>query len=177
MAVHFQKISDKQFHPKKDFIVKDSKTMNVVFGIAFLFIALILSASFSKLFGLLMIIPAILFFRKSNENKMIMVVNKNGFYYYGELLTNWENFISAKFIDELPLPAPNSYGINDEYYLLLKYFKDGESGHFGRKIRLTNNQDKAEEEIMAAIAFYYKEYQKAIEPSSSIDPGIKPESI
>lgn len=94
-----------------------------------------------------------------------MIINKKGFYYYGELLTNWENFISAKFIDELPLPGANSTGINDEYYLLIKYFRDGKPGHFGRRIRLTATQDKAEEEIMAAIKFYYKEHQKMVDQS------------
>jgi hypothetical protein len=36
---------------------------------------------------------------------------------------------------------------------MLKYYKDEKPGYFGRKIPLTDNQDKSEEEIIAAIKF------------------------
>jgi hypothetical protein len=45
---------------------------------------------------------------------------------------------------------------------MIKYYKDGEPGYYGRKIRLTDTQDKSEEEIIAAVKFYYKNRQKAI---------------
>lgn len=38
---------------------------------------------------------------------------------------------------------------------MIKYSKEGQSGYYGRKIPLTDTQDKAEEEIIAAIKFYH----------------------
>jgi hypothetical protein len=43
---------------------------------------------------------------------------------------------------------------------MIKYYKEGFPGYYGRKIRLTNTQDKSEEEIVTAITFYFKHYQK-----------------
>ena len=74
---------------------------------------------------------------------------------------DWDHFISEQFIDELPLPSSTSSGIRDRFFLMIKYYKDGKPGYFGRKICLTDSQDKSEEEIIAAVKFYYKQFEKA----------------
>ena len=92
----------------------------------------------------------------STQNETVMLINRNGFYYYGSLLTNWTNFVSAEFLDELPVQASGSAGLSDQFFLSVKYYKDSQPGCFALKIPLTNTQDKSEEEILAAIRFYYR---------------------
>jgi len=159
MPVFFQKISDDQFDINSDFVVKESKSTNLVVGILFLILSL--AAFFmSVLLGGLTLLVAIGAFARSSKDITIIRINKTGFYYYGKLITDWEHFISEEFIDEIPLPSNTSSGINDEFYLMIKYYKDGKPGYYGRKIRLTNSQDKSEEEIIAAVKFYYKNHEK-----------------
>jgi hypothetical protein len=88
-----------------------------------------------------------------------MTINRNGFFYYGTLITSWGNFISARFHDDIPLPSNNSVAVSDKFYLVLRYYKDGRQEIYERRIRFTNTQNKSEEEILAAIRFYYKNSQ------------------
>ena len=44
--------------------------------------------------------------------------------------------------------------------MMIRYYKSGEDGYFGRKIPFTDTQDKSEEEIIAAIKFYHANYPK-----------------
>ena len=113
----------------------------------------------SVLMGSLMLLFAIGALVRTSKDITIMKI-KTGFYYYGQLITDWDHFISEEFIDDGPA-SPRS-GAVDRFYLMIKYYKEGESGYYGRKIRLTDNQDKSEEEIIAAVKFYYKNRQKAI---------------
>jgi len=156
MPVFFQKISDDQFNAESDFVVKESKKIHLIFGIFFFVISL---AGFSMSpiisgFGLLIAIAALV---RSSKDQTIMKVNKNGIYYYGQLVTDWNHFITLEFKDEIPTPSYGTDGINDEFSLMIKYYKDGFPDYYGRKIRLTNSQDKSEEEIIAAIKFYYSQ--------------------
>ena len=60
----------------------------------------------------------------STQNETVMLINRNGFYYYGSLLTNWTNFVSAEFLDELPVQASGSAGLSDQFFLSVKFYKD-----------------------------------------------------
>lgn len=153
MAVFFQNVSDDQFNAAADFVVKESKGVNIVTGIFFLMLSL--GVASMAWYGWLFVVPAVTFIARGFQNKVIMVVNSNGFYYYGQLITDWDDFISEQFIDD----GPDRRG-NDKFYLFLKYYKEGQPGYFGRKIPFTVSQDKSEEEIMAAIKFYYKNHEK-----------------
>ena len=161
MAAYFQKISDDQFDINSDFTVKESKQMNIIAGV---FLTLFSFAAFSMhiLAGVMVLFFAITAFVRSSKDRVIITVNAQGFYYYGQLITDWEHFISEEFIDEVPLPSGNNPGVGDKFFLMIKYYKDGYPGYYGRKIQLTDNQDKAEEEIIAAVKFYYKNSQKRI---------------
>jgi hypothetical protein len=156
MAVFFQKISDDQFNLESDFVVKESKNMNLIIGIFFLVFSLA-TFQMSVLMGCLTLFFAVGTLARSAKNITVMTINKTGFYHYGELITDWDHFISEEFIDGLSRRG------QDQCFLLIKYYKDGESGYFGRKIPFTDTQDKSEEEIMAAIKFYYTNSQKAIQ--------------
>ena len=159
MPVFFQKISDAQFNIESDFLVKESKSISLFVGIFFLILSLA-AFTMSVLMGGLILLVAISALIRSSKDITIMKINKTGFYYYGELITDWDHFISEDFIDEIPLPSTSSAGINDEFYLMIKYYKDGKPGYYGRKIRLTNSQTKSEEEIIAAVKFYYQHHNK-----------------
>lgn len=142
MAVFVQNISDGSFDAESDFIVKESKTMQLIIGIFFLLFSIGLF-SMSLLMGGIVLIFAVGLLVRSTRDQIIMQINKKGIYYYGQHLTDWDNFISSEFIDEVPLPSTYSDGLNDQFFLMVKYYKDGFPGYYGRKIRLTNTQDKS----------------------------------
>lgn len=136
--------------------------MSVFVGILFLLFSLIVF-SMSAIMGGITLFIAIGAFARSAKDITIITINKNGFYYYEQLLTDWEHFISEEFIDEVPLPQGNDPGLNDRFFLLIKYYKDDKPGYFGRKIRLTDSQDKSEEEIIAAVKFYYNNSKTTVQ--------------
>ena len=172
MPIYFQKVSDKNFNPDREFYVKDSKGCNMIVGILFLaaFVLIICIDRFNtahlSVYQLLYlsILPAVYMIRRSIINKTIMTINKTGFYYLGELVTDWKNFIDASVSqDEENRRVP--YDITDRFMLLIRYGKEGEPGYFGRKFLMTAVMDKSEEEIIAAIKFYYEEASKPVEVS------------
>lgn len=175
MPIYFQKISNKNFDPNGDFHVKDSKGCNMTVAILFL-AAFVLTVCIDRfdtdhpsVYQLLYlsIVPAVYMIRRSIINKTIITINKTGFYYFGELVTNWKNFIDASVTqDEENRRIP--YDVTDRFMLLVRYFKEGESGYFGRKFLMTAVMDKSEEEIMAAIKFYYEQARRPVE--ISIEP-------
>lgn len=97
-------------------------------------------------------------------NKTIMTINKTGFYYLGKLVTEWKNFIDASVTqDEENRRIP--YDITDRFTLLVRYYKEDEPGYFGRKFLMTAAMDKSEEEVIAAIKFYYEKASEPVEVS------------
>jgi hypothetical protein len=158
MAV-FQNIPDDHFNPDTDFIVRESSCMNYfIGGVSFIFaLAFCFMSIYMGIFLLLCTIPV---FARAAKKEIIMRINKKGFYYYGKLITSWESFIEVSFIDDVPLPDARTRGLNDQFSMMVKYYKDGAQGYYGRKIPFTDTQDKSEEEIIAAIRFYYKNRNK-----------------
>ncbi len=92
----------------------------------------------------------------SRKDKIIMTINKEGFYYEGSLVTGWKHFVSAQFVDQTPQLSKSSLGVSDQFHLAIRYRKEANGACFERKIPLTNLQDKSEEEILAAVRFFYK---------------------
>jgi hypothetical protein len=163
MPIYFQKISNKKLEPNGSFYVKDSKGCNITMGALFLvaFLGIVYVDNFNtgelSIYQMLYfsIIPAVYLIRRAIVNKTIITINKNGFYYFEKLITNWHNFIDAVIIqDEENRGIP--YDVTDRFMLLIRYGKIGHSGFYGRKILMTAVMDKSEEEIMAAIKFYYE---------------------
>lgn len=172
MPIYFQKISSKNFDPNGAFHVKDSRGCNMAVAILFLaaFVLTVYIDRFNtnhfSIYQLLYlsILPAVYMIRRSMMNKTIMTIDKKGFYYLGALVTEWKNFIDATVSqDEENRRIP--YDVTDRFTLLVRYFKDGEPGYFGRKFLMTAVMDKSEEEIIAAIKFYYQEASKPVEVS------------
>jgi hypothetical protein len=151
----FQTISEDKFQADADFVVKESKQMRRLIGGFFFVLSLFMLKDFLWM-GLIVGSIGIGALIVSMRNETVMVINRNGFFYYGQLLTNWTNFVSAEFLDELPVQMSGSAGLSDQFFLYLKYYKDDKPGCFALKIPLTNTQDKSEEEVLAAIRFYYR---------------------
>ncbi|RYZ88144.1 MAG: hypothetical protein EOP04_10010 [Proteobacteria bacterium] len=93
----------------------------------------------------LTIFPSIGFFLKGYLNRISLRIDSEGIYYYGRLMTDWDHFISARV--EQILDAGD---IGDNFVLYLKYTKS-EGGVYRKSIPLSNTQNKAEEEVIAAI--------------------------
>jgi hypothetical protein len=151
----FQKVSEEQFSADADFVVKESKKMRLIFGIFLLAFAAVIAKDYIWM-ALVVAIPGTASLLASTRNQVIMKINKTGFFYYGKLLTDWNHFVSAEFMDEMPVLLSGSAGLSDKFSLYIKYYKLDQPGCFGRKIPLTNTQDKSEEEIIAAVRFYYR---------------------
>lgn len=148
------------FTDDTEFIVKESKRLNTVFGI----ILFVLSAAvlyniikdyhtdqvptYEKMLGLTLI-PAVIFTIRGNVNKTLFRINKTGIYRYNELLTLWSRFIQARITQEAITGS-----FTDNFILLVEFCKEQQPGTFVRKMKLPNTMDKSEEEIIEAIRYF-----------------------
>jgi hypothetical protein len=133
--------------------------MGVNFFVGLVFLAMFISAFFNNdpdakggfvfNFFYLAIIPAIIFFRKGLTNKICIVIDRKGIYHFNELITTWENFIDARIDQDQKVLS-----IQDNFVLFVRYRHDGNK-IFQNKIPLRNTQNKAEEEVIEAIRFFY----------------------
>lgn len=162
MPIYFQKIATKDFDPDGSFYVKDSKGCNMIMGVSFLtaFVLTVYIDRFNtnslSIYQLLYlaVLPGVYLIRRSIINKIIITINKHGFYYLEDLVTDWNNFIDA-FVTQDEENRKVPYDVTDRFMLVIRHGKVGSSGYFIRKILMTAVMDKSEEEIMAAIKFYY----------------------
>ena len=140
-----------------DFLVKESKGFNYFIGILLLIIFVVAIAlgdyGWSNYLSAmaLFLIPAAFFIAKARGNAVRIKINKSGFYYNGALITSWDRFIDARLTQDL---VPGS--IKDNFIILIRYYGHDPAEAYWSKIPLSNTQDKADEEIIAAIDFYYK---------------------
>lgn len=77
-------------------------------------------------------------------------MNENGFYYYGTLKTNWNNFISIKMIEE---QITGSY--RDNFILLLRFYDEERAGYFMTKITMRSTFNRSGEEVIDAVRQFY----------------------
>ena len=97
----------------------------------------------------LILVPAIYFIRKAfAKKKVIILINKNGIYYFNKQITDWFNFVKAHVTQEEKVMA-----ISDNFILLVEH-RNSQAKIIVDKIPLTNTQDKSEEEIIAAIKYF-----------------------
>lgn len=157
MAVYFQKIRNDQFSAAVPFVVKESVRMRQFIGLLLLFIAFMMRGS-SLLAAIAIGAIGLATVLASRKHRTVMTISKDGFFYHGNLVTNWDNFVSATFIDQAPGLSTSSLGISDQFFISIRYYKKAGGLCYERKIALTNMQDKAEEEIMAAIRFFYNSH-------------------
>lgn len=144
------------FNPEADYLVKESKTMNIVIGIILLAIFIISLAAgdygwSNYMWALfLFLIPAAISMVKARTSPVFIIINKSGFIYKGKLLFNWDYFIDAILTQD---KKPGS--LSDNFIILIRYYSKDRSLIYTSRIPMSNTQDKADEEIIAAIDFYY----------------------
>ncbi|RYZ19567.1 MAG: hypothetical protein EOO16_19565 [Chitinophagaceae bacterium] len=90
---------------------------------------------------------AVPFLKKGIQNRTSIRVDRQGFFYYGKKLFEWNAFHRAQVVQDEVFGS-----LQDHFYLVLEFEKP--EGLVRRRIRLTNTQNKSEEEIIAAIRFY-----------------------
>lgn len=140
----------------KDFLVKESKAINYVAGgiMVAVFIASLIIGDFgwyNYLFCLgLFLVPGAIYLARGNRNTTIIKINKTGFYYGGRLVADWHHLYGAAVRDKTEVGR-----YRDNFVLEFRYYSPDYTKVYTESYPLTNTQDKAEEEIIAAINFYY----------------------
>ncbi|MBL7746470.1 MAG: hypothetical protein JNM19_03535 [Chitinophagaceae bacterium] len=95
--------------------------------------------------------------RRAKSRAIYIRVNKKGIYEGGQLVTDWPHFLNA-YISQDDKKA--IYDIRDLFVLIVEYTKDGSPNGFRRKVPLSNNQNKSEEEVLEAVKFFWNEYRR-----------------
>lgn len=103
--------------------------------------------------------PAILFFRKAISNRIYIRINKTGIYHNENLVTGWSGLLKAYLAQK---EKKGIFSIQDNFLLVVEYKKDDTRQAFRKKIPLTNTQNKSEEDVLAAVNFFWKIYKSQI---------------
>ncbi|RYY95039.1 MAG: hypothetical protein EOO11_16665 [Chitinophagaceae bacterium] len=133
-------------HTEEEFVVRESRVLNwlIMLSFGFIFIALVFNF-LGWLAPLLFGPPLIVFLLRRKGGGTVFRINAHGLYYYGKLITDWDHFVSARVVEE-----DQTGKFSDSFYLHLHYTRD-DGNVYKRRFPLSNTQDKAEEEIIAAI--------------------------
>ncbi len=164
MNIYFYCMAKKILTKDSEFVVGEEKILNYILAFLFLILFAIglvpsLKNSFSteRILDYLLImalLPSIMFFTKARSRRVYIRVNKTGIYQDEILVTAWNKFLNA-FIKEKPLTLQ----WRDNFLLVIEFTKEDPTKGFRRLIKLTNTQNKSEEDIIAAIKFFWQLYQ------------------
>ena len=149
-------MSESKLNKEGEFVVKESRSINFIAGGILLLIftvsVLIADLNWSNfMFALcIFLVPGGIAIARGRRNKILMVINKTGFYYAEKLVTYWKLFYDAVVFEK-----PRGRRIKDSFVLDLRYYSSDYSLIYTKRIPLTNFQDKGDEEILEAIQFYY----------------------
>ena len=152
-----------QLNIDSEFVVKEEKALNYVLAILFLALCLygIIDTLGKKKFAdidyqsyifLLFIIPAFFFFRRANSSRVYIRINRTGIYQDERLVTDWAGFLNAYISQN----KKKFYSIQDHFVLVVEYRKAGTDIGLRRKIPLTNTQNRSEEDVLAAVRFFWQ---------------------
>jgi hypothetical protein len=101
--------------------------------------------------------PAVMFFKKANSKRVFIRINKKGIYQHEKLVTGWANLLKAHLAQK---EKASFFNIQDNFQLVLEYKSaDGKIG-MRKRVPLTNNQNKSEEDVLAAVHFFWKLYKR-----------------
>ncbi len=150
-----------------EFIVGEEKIVNIIVGVLFsaLFVYGMIDAitkEFTKLGYLsyiffLMLVPAILAFKKATSNVVYIRINKTGIYQHEKLLAPWDKFIKAYITQKETVMT-----IRDNFLLVIEFTKEDPKKGYRKKIALTNTQNKSEEDIIEAIRYFRNHYKERL---------------
>ena len=156
-----------QFDKDSEFIVGEAKGLNYVMATFFLGLFLygvidairrnFINIDYQSYVFVVMLLPAIFCFRKAQSKRIYIRVNKTGIYQDERLLTRWPDLLKA-YVDQKE--KKRFIEIRDNFILVVEYKKNNQG--IRHKIPLTNTQDKSEEEVLAAVKFFWKQYRNVI---------------
>ena len=156
-------MAKKTLAPDSQFVVGEEKLLNYI--LTSLFFALFLyglidiliihttDAKYTSFLALIALVPAFISFKKAKSKRNYLRVNRKGIYQDEKLVTEWANFIKA-YIDQKEVVL----SIQDNFGLVIEHLKTGSEKIYRRRIPLTNTQNKSEEQVMAAIKFFAKDF-------------------
>jgi hypothetical protein len=166
MNSYFDSMAKKELTKESEFVVGEEKILNYILGFLFLIIFILglvpsvknnISADRALDYLLMMaLVPSIMFFTKARSRRVYIRVNKTGIYQDEMLVTGWDNFLNA-YVKEKPV----TLRWRDNFMLVIEFTKEEPGKGFRRFIKLTNTQNKSEEDIIAAILFFWKLHQSA----------------
>lgn len=104
-------------------------------------------------------IPVVMILIKVRKGTVYIRINAKGIYENERLVTPWAGLLNVTLTQE---ERKGIYDISDKFVLLLQYSKPGETKPVIRKIRLTNTQNKSEEEVLAAAKWFWGRYRLSI---------------
>ena len=146
------------------FTVKEFTALNVVapaiFYIMFLyglFNTTLVSDEQSDLYDKMLwfaLAPAIFFTLKAKSKRVYIRINSEGIYINDYFLSDWAHFVSAEYTQ-----GQEVGDLKDKFILIINYYREYE-GYYVKEVPLTNTQNKAEEEVIAAINHFYTLYKE-----------------
>lgn len=141
--------------------VCESKGINLIFGIFFMAIVIgiyftisLESAEFKRFFNVLYLLfgsVSVGFFIKAFRKNRIILINENGIIYKRKEICNWNNFRNAFIGQEYPHTDMVNAGLDDRTYIIVEYYDHEHSTNFTYRMRMSNTQNKSEEQIINAI--------------------------
>lgn len=148
-------------------MVGENKLMNYVMAVFFLAIFLYgfidaVSRQFkdidyqSYIFSLA-VIPFVYCIRRARSKRIYLRINKKGIYKDEQLVTAWPNLLKFYLAQE---KKKSFYDIRDNFILVVEHHGIDPKKGSRSKIPLTNTQNKSEEDVLAAVDFFWKEYKK-----------------
>jgi hypothetical protein len=93
----------------------------------------------------------IIFFIKARSKRIYIRINRKGIFIDEVFLTDWPNFLNA-YIHQ---PPPRLVRIRDNFELVIEHTKNDSDKGFRKRVKLTNTQNKSEEDIIAAIKYFW----------------------
>jgi len=91
--------------------------------------------------------------KKDYQANVFLEIDKDGIWVNNQLITDWKNYIGSFTTKEY---AENSNV--EKLSIIVKYFKDGESGYFVNQIFFNGNEDKSEQEVIDAARCFFNNH-------------------
>lgn len=101
----------------------------------------------------LAIIPAVMILIKVRKGTIYIRINERGIYQHERLVTTWANLRNAALTQR---DKKYMFEPGDNFVLVLDYQPAGTAKPIRRSIPLTNTQNKSEEEVLAAVKWFWR---------------------
>lgn len=150
-----------------EFVVGEEKSINYVMAVFFiaLFLYGVIDAArhqfknidYQSYIFALTIAPAVYCFRRAQSKRAYIRINKTGIYKEEQLVTGWSSLLKFYLAQE---KKKSFYNIQDNFILVVEYSGTDPQKGIRKKIPLTNTQNKSEEDVLAAVDFFWQQYKK-----------------